>query len=94
MSQSRHFRAKATYRGRVQGVGFRATTTDIARRHEVTGYVKNLSSGDVELVAEGPEAEVDGLLNDVSAAMERYIEDAHIERGGAHGEFEDFRIRY
>ena len=39
--------------GRVQGVGFRWTTKNLADGFEVTGYVKNLPNGTVEMVAEG-----------------------------------------
>lgn len=43
--------------GRVQGVGFRATTVAVARRLDLAGWVRNLIQGDVELEAEGkPEA--------------------------------------
>ena len=45
-------RQRVIFRGRVQGVGFRATTASIARRHPVVGYVKNMPDGAVELIAE------------------------------------------
>ncbi|MFX0124880.1 MAG: acylphosphatase [Candidatus Hodarchaeota archaeon] len=41
--------------GRVQGVFFRAYTRDIARQLTICGYVRNLSDGRVEIVAEGTE---------------------------------------
>ena len=41
------------YEGRVQGVGFRYTTKSVANGFEVTGTVRNLTDGRVELVAEG-----------------------------------------
>jgi acylphosphatase len=39
--------------GRVQGVGFRYFTQDIAAREGLTGRVRNLPDGSVEVVAEG-----------------------------------------
>jgi acylphosphatase len=41
-------------KGRVQGVGFRFSAVDEARRLALTGWVRNTSDGEVELVAEGP----------------------------------------
>jgi acylphosphatase len=39
--------------GRVQGVGFRYFTQDVARREGVTGWVRNLPNGQVEALVEG-----------------------------------------
>lgn len=44
------------YSGRVQGVGFRYTTKQIASGYEVTGTVKNLADGRVELQAVAADA--------------------------------------
>lgn len=49
--------------GHVQGVFFRASTRDEARRLGLTGWVRNLPDGRVELVAEGPEDVVEDLIN-------------------------------
>lgn len=45
--------------GRVQGVGFRYFTEDAAQREGVTGFVRNLPDGRVEVVAEGDEEAVE-----------------------------------
>ncbi len=59
-------RVRVVYRGRVQGVGFRFTTLEIARRYEVSGYVRNCSDGSVELEAEGAPATVVAFLESVA----------------------------
>ena len=52
--------------GKVQGVGFRAFTAQQATRLKLTGWVKNLKDGRVELVAEGPAKDLETLLQLVS----------------------------
>ena len=46
-------RIQITYYGNVQGVGFRWNVMQIASSYSVTGYVKNLISGSVEMMVEG-----------------------------------------
>jgi acylphosphatase len=46
-------RRRVLYEGRVQGVGFRFTASRLAPRFGVSGYVRNLSDGRVELEAQG-----------------------------------------
>jgi len=46
-------RAKLVIHGRVQGVWFRGTTCEQARRHGVRGWVRNRPDGTVEAVLEG-----------------------------------------
>lgn len=56
-------RVHATVSGLVQGVGYRYFTVTAARRLGLTGWVRNLRDGDVELEAQGRRADVDVLLN-------------------------------
>jgi acylphosphatase len=56
---------KLFYNGHVQGVGFRYAVKRIASGYEVSGYVKNLPDGRVELLLQGDAAEL--------AAMEEEI---------------------
>lgn len=81
------------YSGRVQGVGFRYTVARCARPYAVTGFVRNLHDGRVELVVEGSDADVAGLLDDVRRAMEGYIHAVDDDRLTPTGEFPDFSIR-
>lgn len=48
--------------GRVQGVSFRASTVREARAHGLTGWVRNLADGSVELEAQGDDARVAALV--------------------------------
>jgi acylphosphatase len=55
-------RLHAIVRGRVQGVGFRATTQHEARRRGLSGWVRNLSDGSVEVDAEGERTHLESFL--------------------------------
>ena len=55
-------RLHAVVRGSVQGVGFRATTFDEARRLGLAGWVRNRVDGTVEVLAEGPEPKLNLFL--------------------------------
>jgi acylphosphatase len=48
--------------GRVQGVGFRFATADEARKLRLHGWVRNLDSGAVEAVFEGPRSSVAAMV--------------------------------
>jgi len=62
-------RVEVYYTGRVQGVGFRWTTREIATGFEVAGHVRNLDDGRVELIAEGEEAELKEFLRAIRASQ-------------------------
>lgn len=55
-------RARVVIEGRVQGVAFRASMVEEARRHGVAGWVKNNPDGTVEAVVEGKDGPVKKLL--------------------------------
>jgi acylphosphatase len=82
-----------TFIGRVQGGFFRATTEEIARRHSVVGWVRNEPAGTVRCVVEGEPEELDRFLEAIVQAKQANIDDTHLKRGDATGEFDSFRIR-
>jgi len=65
MNNEKIERVHVLYTGRVQGVGFRFTTHQIAQQFPITGYVRNCPDGSVELVAEGTYEEILNFLHAV-----------------------------
>ncbi|HVP72146.1 MAG TPA: acylphosphatase [Phycisphaerales bacterium] len=83
-----------TFTGRVQGVGFRATTQSVAEAFDVTGWVRNERDGSVLCIAEGERAELDRFVDAVKRAMEGRVHDTHIQESPATGEFDGFGVRH
>lgn len=81
------------YTGMVQGVGFRFTTVRVLADVAVTGYVRNLVDGRVELVVEGAPAQTEEALARVRRALGSYIREEAREVAAATGEFSGFEIR-
>jgi acylphosphatase len=82
------------FSGQVQGVGFRFTTRAVASHFAVTGYVRNLRDGRVEVVAEGEPAELDRFQGAVEDAMSGYINETAATETPATGEFTGFTIAF
>ena len=82
------------FSGHVQGVGFRYTARHCAAGHDVTGYVRNLPDGRVELVMEGPDAEMDAVIEALAGEMGRNISRQTCDMTTATGEFKGFAVRH
>jgi acylphosphatase len=67
------------FSGRVQGVGFRATAAALARDFPVTGWVRNLPDGRVQLLAEGPAEAVKSFLEEVRSRFRGCITREQVE---------------
>jgi acylphosphatase len=81
--------------GNVQGVGFRAFVEEQARPLKLTGFVRNLADGRVELVAEGSAADVEKLLSQARHGPPSARVDAfECKDQTPSGEFDRFEIRY
>ncbi len=88
-------RAHVFYSGRVQGVGFRYTAQDVAMSLGLTGWVKNLEDGRVEIVAEGKEKDVNEFLDKVlRGQLGSYIRDVELLWEKPTKEFDSFDITF
>ena len=82
------------YSGRVQGVGFRFTAERIARRYELVGFVKNLPTGQVEMVAQGHSDDVKDCLRDIGETFGRGISDVKCHEIAANDRYSVFEISF
>jgi len=85
-------RAHVIFSGRVQGGGFRWTTLRVSRGFAVTGFVKNLPDGTVELAAEGDQAEVQRFLDAVAGELASNIDHTDLARSESSGASSSFDI--
>lgn len=83
-----------TFKGRVQGIGFRFTALSIASRCQLTGIVRNLGNGTVEMFAQGAAEDIDDCVNDINESFPDSISDTTIENASYNPQYEDFRITF
>ncbi len=82
------------FRGQVQGVGFRYTSLRIAAGYEVTGFVRNLPDGTVEMSAQGTKMEIDNCVRDIQEYFGGHIRGCAIQEIPYNPRYTDFRISY
>ncbi len=85
--------------GRVQGVGFRYTVHRMAHRHRLTGFVRNLPDGTVEMFAQGPAQDIDDCLQDIKDyfgdyLFGDYLRETRIQEIPTDPKYKDFRITF
>lgn len=81
------------FSGRVQGVGFRYQTLQVAKGFEVSGFVRNLPDGRVHLEAEGEADEVAAFVAAVEEQLAGYIRRAERSAQRRAPSFKGFAIR-
>jgi acylphosphatase len=88
-------RMQILYAGHVQGVGFRYTVRTEAMGYEVTGMVRNLPDGRVELVAEGDKSELESFQTAIlDSGLGSLVRQTQIHWGEATGEFRGFVVAH
>ena len=81
------------FTGRVQGVGFRYSTLQVAKEFEVAGWVKNIPDGRVQLEAEGAPQTVKAFVTAVEERMHGYIRKTERQTAKREPQFVGFTIR-
>ncbi len=88
-------RIEVTYKGRVQGVGFRFNAEKVALECGAKGWVRNEQNGDVKLVAEGSKGTLDALLEGIRRCpVGRHITKEQVHWEPFQNQFDDFTIEY
>lgn len=84
------------FRGHVQGVGFRYTVLRLAQPYpSITGYVRNLPDGGVELLAQGPPHDVEAFVRDICQGPHAdYIHSVERHPAAVSNRFTEFRIAF
>ena len=81
------------YSGNVQGVGFRYSVKQLSLEFDVTGWVKNLPDGRVEMVIEGERDELETFQAAIpDAGLRRFIRETQSHWSEGTGEFRGFEI--
>ena len=83
-----------TFTGRVQGVGFRFTARRAAQRRQLTGYVRNMPNGSVEMLAQGQAEEVDDCIQDIKEYFSGYVKEVKIEEIPVDAKYTGFQITF
>jgi acylphosphatase len=88
-------RAKVNFKGRVQGVFFRANTKEAADRFGVFGWVRNLRDRSVEAVFEGEKEKIEKVIQWCKTEQPyAEVDSADVQWEDFQGEFQRFEIRY
>jgi acylphosphatase len=86
-------RMQVLYSGTVQGVGFRYTVKSVASGFELTGTVRNLPDGRVELEAEGARDELEAFRQALrESGLEHFIRKEEVRWSEPTSEFRGFEI--
>jgi len=76
-------------------VGFRAFAEARAAHYRATGYVRNLPTGEVEVIAEGDRSMLEQFLRELRRGPRgAFVQDAKVNWEAPRGEFGEFLIRF
>ena len=82
------------FSGSVQGIGFRFTAFNIANQYQLTGFVRNLPDGTVEMLAQGNPDDIANCIRDIQESFTGYITDTNIEDAAPNPQYKTFKITF
>jgi acylphosphatase len=82
------------FQGQVQGVGFRYTAKQTARQYKITGFVRNLPDGTVEMFLQGSTQDIENCMQDIQESFTGYLRDTRTEPVSYDPRYTDFRVAF
>ena len=93
MPENQNLRLHAYVSGSVQGVGFRYFVMQAAFERHLTGWVRNLHDGRVEVLAEGEHEALNGFLIQLRRGpVSAFVEDVKVDFSNARGDHTRFSV--
>lgn len=80
------------YFGNVQGVGFRWNVRNIVCEFKISGFVRNLDNGSVEILMEGRETDIQKAMREIDLRMKGFWSKKHLEKREGEPHYHDFSI--
>ena len=82
------------FAGLVQGVGFRFTARALADRLKLTGFVRNLPDGTVEMIVQGSSDNIGSCIREIEDYFSGYIRDTRIQDVPIDSRYTEFNIAF
>ena len=90
-----YVRAHVIVSGSVQGVGYRYFVSRLARKWELTGWVKNLGTGEVEIDVQGPRGLIESLIQQLwTGNAWATVRNVEVRWDKYSGKYDGFDIRF
>ncbi|MFC1676596.1 acylphosphatase [Planctomycetota bacterium] len=80
--------------GRVQGVGFRFTAFNVANRCQLTGMVRNIAGGNVEMIVQGNPKDIADCIRNIKETYAAQVREVKIEDIAVNPKYQDFKITF
>jgi acylphosphatase len=94
MEQMEQTAKHIVFSGEVQGIGFRFTANRLAGRYSVTGFVRNLPDGNVEMLIQGSEQDIRHCIAEIQDSFRGYIRNTKTDSVPPNPSYTNFRVAF